>query len=587
MFHRSQPVCLAGLLLAGLLTTTACAQQPQAKPAPSSAQAGQAAPATPADTSPPGPSRTPGPPPEDSAPAMSQAEPAAALPAAPAPAPPDGKWLVDEQGRSYFVDKVPKEEGGYVWLDEAKTRVQIRYGAIYDVVGQDDQSFHVKIYRVEEMERPGPKAISKEDLEKLAATYRNDTGTADRLQFEPFSKGLPASGQWRNGFEIADMNGDGHPDIVHGPARKGRREPNVFLGDGKGNWRRWQASFPPLAYDYGDVAVADFNGDGRLDLALAVHLTGLIALVADGPDSFKEWGRGLDWTVGSVAPDKPVFSSRAVEAADMNGDGRPDLIALGEGPRMMQGAAAGGRGITPGGFGMAVYLNQGDGSWTRRGEAEADRVRIFGDKVRIADFTHDGNSDIVLGSNVRGEASILRIGDGKGAWTTARLDGVRRGFVGAVDLADFNGDGRLDLAVGYLSSELQVWRTGIDLFLARADGTWERRGVAVEENRDWLTALDSGDLDGDGKMDLAALTGEGQTWVLLGKGDGSFVREQTPEIPTDDGGCRGYDVKVVDLDGQPGDEIVAEFAGEPSALFAPDKCASEGNMMAWKARRKG
>jgi hypothetical protein len=364
------------------------------------------------------------------------------------------------------------------------------------------------------------------------------------------------------------MNEDGFADLVLPPQRGAENTPSSFLGDGKGNWKLWEASFPPLPYDYGDVAVADFNGDGRMDLALAVHLAGMIALVADGPDSFKDWGRGLDWSLGG-GPEQSTFSSRALEAADMNGDGRPDLVALGEGPRMAQGPAPGGaRGGMLGGYGVVVYLNQGDGTWTRRGEAEADRVRVFGDKLKVADFTHDKNSDIVLGSNVRGETSILRIGDGKGAWTTARLDGVRRGYVGAVDVADFNRDGRLDLVVGYLSTELQVWRTGIDLFLARADGTWERRGVAVEENRSWLTALDSGDLDGDGNLDLAALTGEGETWVLLGKGDGSFVREQTPEIPQDDGGCRGYDVKVENLDGQPGDELVAEFAGgslEPEA----------------------
>jgi hypothetical protein len=110
--------------------------------------------------------------------------------------------------------------------------------------------------------------------------------------------------------------------------------------------------------------------------------------------------------------------------------------------------------------------------------------------------------------------------------------------------------------------------------------------VAVEENRDWLTALDSGDLDGDGRLDLAATTGDGEIWIFLGKGDGSFLREQAPEMPAQEGNCRGYDIHLANLDGEPGDEIVAEFAGEASALFAPTLCTDGGGMAAWKARAK-
>ena len=75
------------------------------------------------------------------------------------------------------------------------------------------------------------------------------------------------------------MNEDGHLDIVHSPARKAPGPPVIFLGDGKGNWRRWsEAKFPRLPYDYGDAAVGDFNGDGHPDIALGVHLRGLLAL---------------------------------------------------------------------------------------------------------------------------------------------------------------------------------------------------------------------------------------------------------------------------------------------------------------------
>ena len=75
--------------------------------------------------------------------------------------------------------------------------------------------------------------------------------------------------------------------------------------------------------------------------------------------------------------------------------------------------------------------------------------------------------------------------------------------------------------------------------------------------------------------------------IFLGKGDGSFLKEtETPEVAAAGGRCRGYDVKIANLDADPEVELVAAFAGEPSALFAPTLCLNEGSLTAWKARRK-
>jgi hypothetical protein len=235
-------------------------------------------------------------------------------------------------------------------------------------------------------------------------------------------------------------------------------------------------------------------------------------------------------------------------------------------------------------YGAVVYLNQGDGTWVRKDEMAGSR--LFGEDLAVADFTNDGRLDMILGSSVFGETDILRIGGTGAVGTKAELPGLRpSSYVSAVDVADFNRDGKQDLAVGYLSREAGVWRTGIDVYLARSGGGWDRKGVAAIDGRPWLTALDSGDLDGDGRLDLAGTTGEGEIWIFLGKGDGSFDRETTPEIPAH-GKCRGYDVQLVNLDSDPADELVAEFAGEPSALFAPDQCINQGGMGAWKAAKK-
>ena len=141
------------------------------------------------------------------------------------------------------------------------------------------------------------------------------------------------------------MNGDGNLDIVFGPSRKGRPWPNIFLGDSQGHWRPWsEARYPRLGYDYGDVAVADYNGDGHQDVVLSAHLRGIVALVGDGKGGFELWTEGLEMETPGAGGDASTFSSRAIDAIDWNHDGHPDLVALGEGPKGIQLVAGRGKG---------------------------------------------------------------------------------------------------------------------------------------------------------------------------------------------------------------------------------------------------
>ncbi len=95
--------------------------------------------------------------------------------------------------------------------------------------------------------------------------------------------------------------------------------------------------------------------------------------MADGSGGFEEWGRGIDFAGRPPRHGSRLFPSRTVEAADWNRDGRPDLISLGEGPRMPatpgSGPPGGRRGLR-----SVVYLNQGDGSWVRRDESDQRRA---------------------------------------------------------------------------------------------------------------------------------------------------------------------------------------------------------------------
>lgn len=567
--------------LSAVLLTTLCTACSAAPPAGTTAPAAAPASAKPPAATAPAVAKATAP--DQSATADKAKQPAGVAPAGgvdKGPQPPDGKWLKDEDGREYFLEKIEKEEGTYRRLSDKQVRT--RWGIDINVAREDDKFFYYKVYRPEPL-APRPVALGP-SAEELAAAYQTTTREAETLRFVPLSQGLPTAGQWRNGFDLADVNGDGNLDIVHGPARKEFGGPVLFLGDGKGNWKRWrEAKFPRLAYDYGDAVAADFNGDRHVDIALGMHLRGLAVLLGDGKGVFTDSSKGLDFSVaGSKGSDGSGFSSRALAVADWNGDKRPDILALGEGPRLnltsgREPAAAGASQA----FGVVVYLNRGDGSWERRDQGTG-RVNVFGDAIDTADLSGDGRPDFAIGTNAMGRQDLVGVSRADGGWDQPTIDLVRpRSFVRDVEAADFDGDGRMDLAVAYTSRQ-GTWRTGVDLLLGRPEGRWERKAVWVEESREGVFALSSGDLDGDGGKDLVALTGDGRTWVFRGDGKGAFSREKSgvPQFP---GACRGYNVELGDVDGDGNDEIIAAFAGESSAMFAPDLCPSGGGITAWNA----
>ncbi|HVR29299.1 MAG TPA: VCBS repeat-containing protein [Thermoanaerobaculia bacterium] len=526
------------------------------------------------------------------------------------PDPPGGRWLVDQNGREYTLFRWEKHEGYYRFESEDQRLVRLRPGLAFTVEHHDDRFLYLRWYRSEAAgdrsaagASTGFTADADADAPAGPAPTAREPVRQDALLLVPWDEGLPRSGQWRNGFAVADVDGDGHLDLAHGPPRKGGlAEPVIFLGDGAGRWRPFTtARFPPLPYDYGDIAAGDLDGDGRMDLVLAVHNTGLFALYGDGRGGFASRSEGLPRhrqepestppaALGGAAVQHPRsrFSSRAIALADWDRDGRLDILALAEGPSSVRDLADG---ALP--LGKVVFRNRGDSGW----EAVNGPGALMGDAILVADLDGDGLLDFVTDSRVVGSAELLNFGLPDGGWRTAALPDPRpRLRVRAVALADFDADGRLDLALAWRAGYGGEPWWGLDVYFAMPGEpgapTWRRSSIWAAPDHgggEGLTALAAGDLDADGDADLVALDAEGGISLLVNDGTGSFALDPSPEAEPgpEHRHCAGYRAAIVDLDRDGRGEVVAAFAGEPGSetIFGgtrASRCRARGALRVWK-----
>lgn len=488
---------------------------------------------------------------------------------------PTMEWLKDEEGREYVVRKLPKgrEHVDYTWTSDNVIRIQ---GGLPLVIDREDEDFfYYRSFRKKNAkpEAATPPVVAADPPPAPAAQEARVRG-----HFRPFDDGLPTSGQWRQGFELADMNQDGHLDLVHGPPRKGPPLPFIWLGDSHGKWQAWEAaSFPELPFDYGDIAVADFNADGHLDLALAMHLTGFLVLTGDSKGGFESWSEGLNPESERSQP----WTSRALTASDFNGDDRMDLAALGEGRQ----SAGQGQTTPQDARGLAVFLNQGDGTWQRT----HNPAYLFGDDLVSADLNGDLAPDFVSASHtLRGRHILWQGATDEQTWTATELQALpKRSIVEAVQTTDFDLDGDTDLLLGGMRIIGKDWHSEIAAYRLEKAGEYQRQELISSKGTDHVYSIAVGDLDGDGRIDLAAGTGKAELWLLRGVGGGSFARVQHALTSTTDN-CRIYAIEMRDIDGDGKDELFATFSGEGIELplvGGLEGCDGDGGIYAWSLER--
>ena len=347
-----------------------------------------------------------------------------------------------------------------------------------------------------------------------------------------------ATGKGPTSLVAADLNNDGKLDLA--VANMADSSVSILLGNGDGSFgphSDFAAASSPTA-----LVAGDFNGDGKLDLVVAG--AGASILLGNGDGTFAS-------TVSIFQGSGP----ESVAAADISGFGKLDLIIAdsaanqavylvggGDGTFTFNGASCivlcfyGSTGTAPSSVVIGDF--NGDG---KLDFATADKVSntvsvalqtnpvngfVFPQQtgtagypvdpsptaLAVADFNGDGKPDLVVTSLSSNSVSIiLGRGDGTFELTNSWNDGDVRSIV--IAAGDFNGDGRLDVVL-----PIRYFAPAIMTFLGNGDDTFQ---APISDYLDGETGyIATADFNGDGKLDL--VTSNGDVYVLLGNGDGTF-----------------------------------------------------------------
>ena len=269
--------------------------------------------------------------------------------------------------------------------------------------------------------------------------------------------------------------------------------------------REVPAFLTPVSYSTGanpaGIAVADYNGDGRDDMAVVSQgLTGSVGIMLSNVDvGFQP---RVDYAAGSSAVD--------AAAGDFNGDGKMDLVVVGTGVNILLGNG-------DGTFAAPVTYASGTAAHT----------------VKVGDFNNDGKLDI--GTMTGNSASVL-MGNGDGTFAAPNVTTVIGNNINLV-VGDYNRDGNLDMATSNTTSVGTV-----SILKGRGDGTFN----AAESYAAFSAPvyLATGDFNNDGYLDFAVPNSYSATSmsVLLNNGDGTYAAPHTYGIAQ-----TGYEIEVADF----------------------------------------
>jgi hypothetical protein len=349
-----------------------------------------------------------------------------------------------------------------------------------------------------------------------------------------FSSGAHAVGANPQSVAISDLNGDGKRDLA--TANAASSDVSVLLGNGSGGFSDAPGSPFAVGNAPSSVAIGDVNGDGKPDLATVKSCCGLgdvTVLLGNGTGGFSA-AAGSPFAVG----DYPY----SVAIGDLNGDGSPDLAT----------ANAGSGDVT-------VLLGNGSGGFS---DAAGSPFAAGTDPVAVAigDLNGDGKPDLATANVNSNDVSVL-LGNGSGGFSAAAGSPFAAGANPfSVAIGDVNEDGKADLATANVNSN------DVTVLLGNGSGGFSAAAGSPFAAGDHPYSVAIGDLNGDGKADLATANGNSNdVTVLLGNGSGGFSAAAGSPFAV---GSAPVSVAISDLnaDGKP--DLASANSGPPSDVTA-------------------
>ncbi len=326
--------------------------------------------------------------------------------------------------------------------------------------------------------------------------------------------------------EIVDINGDGFNDVVLAIGRHWPGPNLLFLGDGNGGFSSVDSLSNPWDRSY-SVSVADMDMDGVADLVVSNDRPDpKYVLLNDGNGNFTE----------RIEFGDPNWPTRNSTIADLNQDGLPDIVVAN-------------RDNSPEGNNW-VCLNETTEEFSLNCQSI---VSGSATTISVADINGDGFQDLIIPYRDGGQSHIYE-GDGTGAFVRGAAFGPDDASYRAAIAVDMNNDHLLDIVA------INDRKRTSTLFYQTEDGLFGA-GIRIDDGEMMPYALETADLDANGKNDIIIGYREAPTRIFFNRAD----RLVQLVIGDSLGAAYGFGVGDFNHDGIP--DIVSARSGASDLLF--------------------